>query len=44
MKKLAYIVLFDGDSNAQKAGKTTKTVYPRVTYLHGVGHCVDIFF
>jgi hypothetical protein len=38
------IVLFDGASNVQKAGRILENHYPRVTCVHGAEHVVSLFF
>jgi Protein of unknown function (DUF 659) len=37
-------VIFDGASNVQKAGRVLEAKYPQVSVLHGVEHCVSLFF
>lgn len=38
------IVIFDGASNVQKAGKILEIRFPRSTCLHGSEHVVSLFF
>ena len=37
-------VLFDGASNVQKAGRVIEAKYPQVSVLHGIEHCISLFF
>jgi Protein of unknown function (DUF 659) len=37
-------VLFDGASNVQKAGRLIEAKYPQVSVLHGIEHCISLFF
>ncbi len=38
------LVLFDGASNVQNAGKLVSITYPRITVVHGAEHVVSLFF
>ncbi len=38
------LVLFDGASNVQNAGKLVSIIYPRITVVHGAEHVVSLFF
>jgi hypothetical protein len=38
------LVLFDGASNVQNAGKLASITYPRITVVHGAEHVVSLFF
>jgi hypothetical protein len=38
------LVLFDGASNVQKAGKLVSITYPHITVVHGAEHVVSLFF
>ncbi len=38
------LVLFDGTSNVQNAGKLVSITYPRITVVHGAKHVVSLFF
>ncbi len=38
------LVLFDGASNVQNAGKIVSITYPRITVVHGAEHVVLLFF
>jgi hypothetical protein len=38
------LVLFDGASNVQNAGKLVFITYPRITVVHGAEHVVLLFF
>jgi hypothetical protein len=38
------LVLFDGASNVQNAGKLVSITYPRITIVHGAEHVVSLFF
>jgi hypothetical protein len=38
------LVLFDGASNGQNAGKLVSITYPRITVVHGNEHVVSLFF
>jgi hypothetical protein len=38
------LVLFDGASNVQNAGKKVPITYPRITVAHGAEHVVSLFF
>ena len=43
-KKLSYIVMFDGASNVQLAGRLEKVHYPKLTFMSVVEHTVLLFF
>ena len=43
-KQLSDIVMFDGASNGQLAGKVLKLHYPKFTVMRGVEHTVLLFF
>ena len=43
-KKLSDIVIFDGSSNVQIAGRLLKVHYPKLTVMRGVKHTVLLFF
>jgi hypothetical protein len=38
------LVLFDGASNVQNAGKLVSITYPCITVVHGAEHVVSLFF
>jgi hypothetical protein len=38
------LVLFDGASNVQNAGKLVSITYPHITVVHGAEHVVSLFF
>jgi len=38
------LVLFDGASNVQKAGKLFTSSYPQISVLHGAEHVTSLFF
>jgi hypothetical protein len=38
------LVLFDGASNVQNAGKLGSITYPCITVVHGAEHVVSLFF
>jgi hypothetical protein len=38
------LVLFDGASNVQNAGKLVYITYPPITVVHGAEHVVSLFF
>jgi hypothetical protein len=38
------LVLFDGASNVQNAGKLVSITYSRITVVHGAEHVVSLFF
>jgi hypothetical protein len=38
------LVLFDGASNVQNAGKLVSITYPLITVVHGAQHVVSLFF
>ena len=38
------IVMFDGASNIQLAGRILKVNYPKMTVMRGVKHTVSLFF
>ena len=38
------LVVFDGASNVQKAGRILSIVFPRVTCIHGAEHVLSLFF
>jgi hypothetical protein len=37
-------IIFDGASNVQKAGQVIQAKYPQVSVLHGIEHCISLFF
>jgi hypothetical protein len=41
---VADLVLFDGASNVQNAGKLVSITYPHITIVHGAEHVVSLFF
>jgi hypothetical protein len=41
---VADLVLFDGASNVQNAGKLVSITYPHITVVHGAEHVVLLFF
>jgi hypothetical protein len=43
-KGLVDLVLFDGASNMQKAGRALAAQFPRITCIHGGEHVVSLFF
>ena len=43
-KKLSDIVMFDGASNVQLAGRSLEVHYPKLTVMRGVEHTVSLFF
>ena len=43
-KTLSDIVMFDGDSNVQLAGRLLKVNYPNLTVMRGVERTVSLFF
>ena len=43
-KTLSDIVMFDGDSNVQLAGRLLKVHYTKLTVMHSVEHTVSLFF
>ena len=43
-KKVSDIVMFDGASNVQLAGRLLKVHYPNLTVMCGVEHTVSLFF
>jgi hypothetical protein len=38
------LLLFDGASNVQNAGKLVSITYPHITVVHGAEHVVSLFF
>ncbi len=38
------LVLFDGASNVQNAGKLVSITHPRITAVHGAEHVISLFF
>jgi hypothetical protein len=38
------LVLFDGASNVQNAGKLVSITYPRITVVHVAEHVISLFF
>ncbi len=38
------LMLFDGASNVQNAGKLVSITYPRITVVYGAEHVVSLFF
>ena len=42
--RLVDLVIFDGASNVQKAGKILEERYPLITCIHGAEHVVSLFF
>jgi hypothetical protein len=38
------VIIFDGASNVQKAGRLIEARYPKVSVLHGAEHVVSLFF
>jgi hypothetical protein len=43
-RRVVDLVLFDGASNVQNAGKLVSITYPRMTVVHGAEHVVSLFF
>ena len=43
-KGVVDLVLFDGASNVQKAGKILAIHHPRITVVHGAEHVTSLFF
>ncbi len=44
LKGVVDLVLFDGASNVQKAGKILAIHHPRITVVHGAEHVTSLFF
>jgi hypothetical protein len=43
-KGVVDLVLFDGASNVQKAGRILAIHHPRITVVHGAEHVTSLFF
>ncbi len=43
-REVVDLVLFDGASNVQNAGKLVSITYPHITVVHGAEHVVSLFF
>ena len=43
-KKISDIVMFDGAPNVQLVGRLLNVHYPKLKFMHGVGHTVLLFF